>query len=324
MLPLLPHWKGDGMAFLPEEAIRRLRSVLEQGRLAHAYLASAGDASVLESFAKDFARLVLDASEADPKSLPDFHEVRPESKSRKILVDQMRALEDALHQKPFVARRKVAIIYDADRMGNASANAFLKTLEEPPPETYILLLTRVPDALLPTISSRCVGIPLREAVRPAPSSREVRARNLALELLNANRPPTLAQIFLAVRGFQSLLSELRESISSSAASTLKAEIETYKDRTEGKWLEEREEQLNALVESELIRERAQLLQAIANVFAERLRANMADGDPRLARSDSLGLLRKLDAIERLREDLNRTMNEQLTLEAGFLEIFGES
>jgi DNA polymerase-3 subunit delta' len=55
-----------------------------------------------------------------------------------------------------ISTRKVAVIYEADRMNTQAANVFLKTLEEPTPSTTILLLTTRPYALLPTIRSRCL------------------------------------------------------------------------------------------------------------------------------------------------------------------------
>ena len=87
---------------------------------------------------------------------PDLHVVQPESKSRRIVIDQIRELEHSIQRKPLVGGSKVAIIHDADRMQPQAANAFLKTLEEPPPGSLILLLSTVPEAILETVLSRCV------------------------------------------------------------------------------------------------------------------------------------------------------------------------
>ena len=57
-------------------------------------------------------------------------------------------------------RRKVVIISDADRLQPQAANAFLKTLEEPPKDSLLLLLSALPEALPDTILSRCIAIPL--------------------------------------------------------------------------------------------------------------------------------------------------------------------
>jgi DNA polymerase-3 subunit delta' len=73
-----------------------------------------------------------------------------------IKVDQIREeLEDRLYFKPFEGRYKVAIVDEAHRMNLNAQNAFLKTLEEPPSDSVIILITSQPQALLPTIRSRC-------------------------------------------------------------------------------------------------------------------------------------------------------------------------
>jgi DNA polymerase-3 subunit delta' len=72
-----------------------------------------------------------------------------------IGVDQVREIEQAAALAPFEGRTRVAIIDPADAMSDGAQNAFLKTLEEPPPNAaFVLIATRV-DALLPTVRSRC-------------------------------------------------------------------------------------------------------------------------------------------------------------------------
>ena len=128
--------------------------------MGHSYLLTGDRAESLENLALGLAAQVLDAA---PQEHPDFHSVRPESKSRHITVEQVRELERELYLRPFMAPVKGAIIFDAERMclGSASAaNAFLKTLEEPPAHTLILLTSGRPAMLLPTIISRCLRLDL--------------------------------------------------------------------------------------------------------------------------------------------------------------------
>jgi DNA polymerase-3 subunit delta' len=78
---------------------------------------------------------------------------------RDIKVDQIREdVEERLYFKPFEGRYKVAIVDEADRMSHSAQNAFLKTLEEPPDESIVILLTSSPQSLLPTIRSRCQSL----------------------------------------------------------------------------------------------------------------------------------------------------------------------
>lgn len=74
---------------------------------------------------------------------------------RVLLVDQMRAIESAANYRPFEGKARIFIVEDADKLNENSANALLKILEEPPPTSYIILLTSRPAWLLPTIRSRC-------------------------------------------------------------------------------------------------------------------------------------------------------------------------
>lgn len=85
---------------------------------------------------------------------PYLFKIEPTSKSRQILVDEIRDLERSLYLTSG-GEKKIALIIEADRMVNQAQNAFLKTLEEPPSNTLLLLLTIKEEALLPTIRSRC-------------------------------------------------------------------------------------------------------------------------------------------------------------------------
>ncbi|MEO6995292.1 MAG: DNA polymerase III subunit gamma/tau, partial [Lacunisphaera sp.] len=91
-----------------------------------------------------------------PKQHPDFHALRPAGKMRQIGAEPTRDLIGKIQVSATVSNRKVAVIYEADRMNVAASNIFLKTLEEPTPSTTILLLTTRPYSLLPTIRSRCL------------------------------------------------------------------------------------------------------------------------------------------------------------------------
>lgn len=83
---------------------------------------------------------------------PDVGMVLPYK--RNLRVGAIRELEREAHFRPFEADRRVFIINDAEKMNDAASNALLKTLEEPPSTTYLILATSRPDALLQTIRSR--------------------------------------------------------------------------------------------------------------------------------------------------------------------------
>jgi DNA polymerase-3 subunit delta' len=72
-----------------------------------------------------------------------------------IKVDRIRQMVEEAHYRPFEAKKRVFILDPADAMNESAANALLKTLEEPPETSLLILITSKPHALLPTIRSRC-------------------------------------------------------------------------------------------------------------------------------------------------------------------------
>jgi DNA polymerase-3 subunit delta' len=92
-------------------------------------------------------------------SHPDVQLISPEE--RQIRIEEVRKIDEVLSYKPFEGIMKIVIVDDADTMNNAAANAFLKTLEEPPKESIIILISSRPDRLPSTIRSRCSRINFR-------------------------------------------------------------------------------------------------------------------------------------------------------------------
>ncbi len=92
---------------------------------------------------------------------PDFHPLKPESKSGLHSIESLRNLIDEVYSSSYLNFGKVFIIYDAHRMQTAAANAILKTLEEPNPDTTLILISSDANAILPTIRSRCALIALK-------------------------------------------------------------------------------------------------------------------------------------------------------------------
>ena len=155
--------KSSEMAFSPKDAARYLRRAHEQNRLAHAYLISGPPGSGKRTVAAELAALVngTDADKVFSRHAREIVIAEPESKSRRIVIEQVRELEHALRlQCISTAAEKVAIISEADRLQPQAANAFLKTLEEPPNNSLLLLLSAMPEVLPDTILSRCISIPL--------------------------------------------------------------------------------------------------------------------------------------------------------------------
>jgi len=135
-----------------------IEAAIERQRLSHSVLLQSDDTATLGLVASAIADRLLNTAESSaefpPESHPDCFMLRPAGKMRQISAEATRYLIGRVQVSGTVSRRKVAIIYDCDRMNTAAANIFLKTLEEPPDNTTLLLLTSRPYALLPTIRSR--------------------------------------------------------------------------------------------------------------------------------------------------------------------------
>ncbi len=314
------------MAFPPHHALERLLEARASGRLAHAYLLCGPRGSGKREVIEQLAARILETD--DVCRHPDFHQAEPESKSRRILIEQIRRLEHALRAKPAAGSRKVAVIHEADRLQPQAANAFLKTLEEPPAGSHLFLTSSSPDALLETILSRCIVVQLQAGIAPPPSEAGEELLAALERLILTPASPTRAAFSLA-RTFLDVLGRERERIREESAEALKAEQTHYKQATDGAWLEEREEQLKALSEAAAIRTRADLLQTLSGWFADLLRvqhgSTAAFDRPALriqaAVTNPKSTLRRLQALDETSSALDRNIQEALAIEAGFLKLF---
>ncbi len=146
-----------------------LDKAILNNRLHHAILLYGSSVKELENIAKYAASKLLKTEQVSKH--PDFFELRPEGKARFIKIgsesertggqwapNTMRSLLHKLRQTPNAGGKKFALVYEADRMNIFTANAFLKTLEEPSSDTNIFLITERPNDLLDTIRSRCINL----------------------------------------------------------------------------------------------------------------------------------------------------------------------
>ncbi|MEM7336170.1 MAG: DNA polymerase III subunit delta' [Chloroflexota bacterium] len=159
-----------------EWAVKLLQSAIEHDRIGHAYLITGPDHIGKSTLARIFAQAV-NCQESDvPCGVcrackligvgrhMDMRIVTPEVSGRgklSIKIDTIRQLQQDLTLSAYEAKRKVAIIERFDATTIGAANAFLKTLEEPPKNVVIILTANDADTLLPTIASRCRTINLR-------------------------------------------------------------------------------------------------------------------------------------------------------------------
>lgn len=218
-----------------DEAVSLISRAIDAGRAAHGYLVvgdlKGGCDVLLDRILK---KLFPDEiAQIDSKSHPDVAYLEPEGAKRIIKVESMRErIVEPMSLAAFSGGWKVGVIVGADRMEAPSANAFLKSLEEPTPKTLYLMLTDQPDAILPTIVSRSqrIDLPLSEGLLDEGDANEVAeafaakdASALAAKLAELKNGADDADVQLArKRFFKTLMSFVRKMMISSGAAEVRA------------------------------------------------------------------------------------------------------
>ena len=109
-------------------------------------------------------------AQIDSGTYPDLLVIEPEQDKAnhpQIKIDRVREIERHVIYRPLLSARKICIIDDADRLNANAANAFLKTLEDPPEHSLFILVTSQPLRLLATVRSRCLNAQVLALRRPA-------------------------------------------------------------------------------------------------------------------------------------------------------------
>jgi len=320
------------MAIESEKALERLIAAFEEDRLGHAYLLTGGNDAERMRVATGLMGHLNQTPALEALEHVDAHVIEPQSRSRRITIDQMRQLEGDLALKKGSGRRKIGLIIDAERMTTQAANAFLKTLEEPPDTSLLLMLTGAPDALLQTILSRCIPVNLREPKKVEWSEQEMALLQMLEQRMGQGRFDPIGALRLA-RDFQALLAHAKEMVEERHQSELKAEQSHYKETTDGGWLGARETYHQAAGQAEYLQERSRLVEVLGLWWAAVLRMKyerppgLPDSlEPTLgklaSRMETPELLKRIEAIEQMRGHLERNIQEPLALDVGFMEAFG--
>ncbi len=290
-------------------AVVVIEKALQRDRLGHSLLLHGDDLDTLVLVANAIADRLLNEPASPkhylPEQHPDCFALRPTGKLRFIQAESTRELIGKTQVSPAVGRRKVAIIYEADRMNPAAANIFLKTLEEPPGRTTLILLTTRPYALLPTIRSRCLHF--RFAATAAP-------------LAHPGLPSWKAD-------YQSWLGRLADGVSGSQAVAeqvfaLYGLVTRFnailRDATTQVWNAQKGNLPPDLAEEEQVAIETGIANGIRQkLFTEIEQATLAFARPRLAASDGAVRRALADAVaelERCNSLLRVNLNESAALE----------
>jgi len=344
-----------------EHGVQLLQRSLERGRLAHGYLFAGHQLTELEALASTLAKTLnclqpikkggvaidccdrcLSCQKISNGNHADVHWVRPESKSRVITTDQMRELMKEIQLKPTEAEYKVAVVVAADRLRVEAANAFLKTLEEPPAKTILILLTTDQRRVLETILSRCLRLNFAGG-GPRPLDASQMEWLGTFGTMAAAPEKSLLGRYRLMDVLLRKLNELKESIES--VLTTQSPLQRYKD-AEKDLQEKWEEELKAAIEAEYRRQRADLLSILQwwfrDIWLQTLCARAEGPEPtaksRGSKDELLNFpelpttstvaqrlstkqaLENLQVLEQLQRWLYTNVQEALALEVGLLKL----
>ncbi|MDR1079813.1 MAG: DNA polymerase III subunit [Deltaproteobacteria bacterium] len=150
---------------------RSLEGLLRSGRIPHAVLLTGPEGGGKFTFAKDLAMAVnceapgapappcgtcLSCRKISEGNHPDLNVAKPRGKKGIHRIEDVRKFCEGLSLRPFEGRYKVLLVCGADRFTDESGGAFLKTLEEPTPNTFIVMTAPAPSAVMATLVSRCL------------------------------------------------------------------------------------------------------------------------------------------------------------------------
>lgn len=332
-----------------ERVVQLLQRSLDRGRLGHAYLFCGGEMDGLEVMARTLAKTLncenpprrsegglpvdccdvcLNCDKIERGVHPDVLAIRPESKLRVIRIEQIRGVLKSVYLKPTQGDYKVICIVGADRLNVQAANAFLKTLEEPPANSIMVLLSTEPDRILETILSRCLrlnfsgdAVQLDEATLQWVGKFSEMAQERASGLLGRYR-----LLSVLIGRLNAVKEEITETLQERSSL---GEYDDLDPKLREKW----ETELNAAIEAEYRRRRAELLRGVQwwlrDIWLETLQAGRELlAYPQLAEAASQvasrlrpeQALENLEVLDELQGLLHSNVQEALAMEVGLLRL----
>jgi DNA polymerase-3 subunit delta' len=270
----------------------------------------------------------LSCRKIESETHADIHWARPESKSRLITIDQTRELMREIQLKPTEAEHKVAVIVAADRLNTQAANAFLKTLEEPPQNSVLILLSTEPSRILETILSRCLRLNFSgEGARPLDAAQSEWLGRFGS--LAAGEQKSLLGRYRLLDVLLQKLGEIRLHVDERL--TARSPLEKY-DEIEKNLRDKWEDELTAAIEAEYRRQRGELLLLVQWWLRDVWLLTLAGGKdwlrfPHIAGTESVAqrinsrqALENLQTLEQTQRLLHTNVQEALALEVSLLKL----
>lgn len=310
-------------------AFEGLRQSVEANRVAHAYLFIGPPRGAGLKLAESFLQLLFCREGTPPcgrcgqcgrierHEHPDIVWIEPQLKSRQISAETLREIIGLMCRKSYEGGWKAAVILHADRMTDAAANAFLKTLEEPAGDAVLILLTDMVQNVRPTIVSRCQRVVLgteRASLRSAPWY------NALLDLLRHGTPRDALQARCVAAAIKALLDQSAARIEELLSSDLSAGDPDGSER-------------NARISAGVHAERAQMLQVMLMWKRDVLFAKVGAGRDKLffaeeadtifaqaAGASYCDVLREVQGVQWMAEQIERNLPAETIMVQGLMGV----
>ena len=308
-----------------DAAFELIRQAHKRGRLAHSYLIAGPTRGAAYELVMRVLQMLFCRTDDGPcgtcdacrqvlnRTWADVFWLVPELKSRRISAEAMRdKLLSEIAQTSLAGGWKAGVIIGVDRMSDAAANIFLKTLEEPPAQTLFLMLTDSPQLLLPTIVSRC-----QRMVIDAPHVMPEPWHTRLLQCLTLATPPgPLPAMALASR-LAELMSDMKDAAETEVKAETKAESGTQDVETDV---------IKGRISARYREMRTDLLRGMLNWYRDLLALRAGGAPENVHYQEHLALLTEraahltlpqamanVDGVEELNRQLERSLTEETVL-----------
>jgi len=318
-----------------EQILQKFQEGFVNGRLGHAYLLVGNPRGAAGRLAEKIAQMLFCEGKNPPcgecgncrkaarRLHPDVIRIEPIKKSRGILVEQIEEVLRRTFQTAYAGGWKVFIITGAERMNIEAANKLLKTLEEPPPRSLFLLVSDQPEALLPTVVSRCQRVVLPESL----DEPDEELRDEVIEIASCLGQGSAARRLLNARSLLELLKKTREEVENEAEEALEQTGEEEREdaeeigqgRVEAEYRERRRQILRLLLlwQRDLLLAENGLEDDL--LFFKSAAEKIRSAAGRLTRAD---ITHNMTVIEETQRRLDQHLPENFVIERAFLQFKG--
>ena len=314
--------------------VETLRMALANGRLHHAYLfvgpEGVGKRTVALSLARavhcigrnnDFCGQCAACARIQAGNHPDVRVIEPLQGKKEISIQQIREIEKELNFRSFSGGRKIAVIDPATLMNLPAQNALLKTLEEPPQGSVLILIAASAGGLLPTLRSRCLRLSFSPLSRDLLANFLASAKGMDTEAAHLSAAVAMGSVGTAVRIDSDELRERRQTWMDKLCSLGAGDYRAATEAAEA-LANNRDESLKFLEWAEtwyrdlLIHSVTQNTQAIINLDM------LTQIEAHSARSDTERLLSLLAQTTAAGAQIQRNLNRRMVLENWFFTVVG--